>query len=78
MQAASQIEAALNAAGAYADWLKKTVGALQPTNREVLDAIAALQVPIATCNYDGIIEGCTRKSPASPGATTAWSQVSAR
>ena len=56
VQAASQIEAALNAAGAYADWLKKTVGALQPTNRDVLDAIAALEIPIATCNYDGIIE----------------------
>lgn len=54
--AASQIEAALISAGVYADWLKKTVGALQPKNRDVLDAIAALQVPIATCNYDGIIE----------------------
>lgn len=54
--AGSQIEAALNAARAYADWLKKTVGALQPKKRDVLDAIAALQVPIATCNYDGIIE----------------------
>lgn len=56
VQAASQIEAALIAAEVYADWLKKTVGALRPTNRDVLDAIAALQVPIATCNYDGIIE----------------------
>jgi hypothetical protein len=56
VQAASQIEAALIAAGVYADWLKKTVGALEPKNREVLDAIRALQVPIATCNYDGLIE----------------------
>lgn len=65
VQAASQIAAALLAAGVYADWLKRTVGALKPKNREVLDAISALGVPIATCNYDGIIEAAL----AIPGIT---------
>ena len=42
--------------GAYRRWLTDTVGALVPERPQVLEAVLALGVPIATTNYDGLIE----------------------
>ena len=55
---ASQIEALLGApdGGEYARWLRETVGKLHPNDRTVLEALRDLGVPLATTNYDGLIE----------------------
>lgn len=54
--AATEIEKTLKAAKAsvYKDWwLRETLGELKPTQPEVL---GALGVPLATTNYDGLLE----------------------
>src|SRR4051794_30310747 len=58
---ASQVEALLGApdGGEYRRWLRETVGALHPVNRDVLEALASLGVPLATTNYDGLLEEAT-------------------
>lgn len=42
-------------------WLRDTVGALTPTSdgRRLLAALTAFDVPIATTNYDGLLEAAT-------------------
>ena len=45
--------------GEFARWLRETVGGLPLRNPEVLQAIAELEVPIATTNYDGLAEEAT-------------------
>jgi hypothetical protein len=52
-------------------WLRDSVGALAPTTtgRRLLAAIDALDIPIATTNYDGLLESATRLSSVS------WSQT---
>jgi hypothetical protein len=45
--------------GAYSAWLGKTVGALQATRPGVIRALHALGAPIATTNYDNLIEDVT-------------------
>jgi hypothetical protein len=42
--------------GEYARWLRETVGSLELRDRSVPDALAALGVPLATTNYDELIE----------------------
>jgi tetratricopeptide (TPR) repeat protein len=42
--------------GEYAKWLKATVGSLKVVDDSVIQAIVDLGVPIATTNYDGLIE----------------------
>lgn len=42
--------------GEYRRWLRETVGALHAKRRDVIEAIVALGIPIATTNYDGLIE----------------------
>jgi hypothetical protein len=42
--------------GEYGRWLRETVGSLQVEDSAVLDALIALGVPVATTNYDGLIE----------------------
>ncbi len=42
--------------GEYARWLRETVGSLQLRDASVLEALVALGVPIATTNYDGLLE----------------------
>jgi len=44
------------AGGEYRRWLRETVGKLRATSRDVLEALRDLQVPIATTNYDGLLE----------------------
>jgi hypothetical protein len=47
----------------YARWLRETVGALCVQDRSVLDAIRGLGLPIATTNYDGLLEEVTGLRP---------------
>src|SRR5450432_476615 len=49
--------------GPYRTWLKQSVGALRVKEKPVIDAIHRLSVPIATTNYDGLIEEVTRLNP---------------
>jgi tetratricopeptide (TPR) repeat protein len=51
--------------GEYARWLQETVGSLALEDRSVPEALVALGVPVATTNYDDLIER------ASPG----WERV---
>jgi tetratricopeptide (TPR) repeat protein len=45
--------------GEYRRWLRETVGTLRATDRAVLEALNELGVPLATTNYDGLIEEVT-------------------
>lgn len=45
--------------GEYRAWLRATVGALPLIDRLVLEALAALGVPLVTTNYDDLIEQVT-------------------
>ncbi|MCC7373430.1 MAG: SIR2 family protein [Verrucomicrobiales bacterium] len=56
--AAELISRKLNApdGGAFAGWLRETVGALKVRHPELLHAIAALGAPLVTTNYDGLLE----------------------
>jgi tetratricopeptide (TPR) repeat protein len=49
--------------GEYGRWLAQSVGRLEATRPEVLDALAALRIPLATTNYDGLLEQATELSP---------------
>lgn len=51
--------------GEWGRWLENTVGSLKATEagKEVLAAIAGLGVPIATTNYDGLLESATGDPP---------------
>ena len=40
----------------FGRWLRETVGALGVRDRAAIEAIAALGVPVATTNYDGLLE----------------------
>ncbi len=42
--------------GEYARWLRETVGSMNVEDSAVLEALIALGVPVATTNYDGLIE----------------------
>lgn len=42
--------------GEYARWLSDTVGGLEAKNEAVIKAVTSLGVPVATTNYDGLIE----------------------
>ncbi len=47
--------------GEFRRWLRDTVGALKVERSELIRAISSLRVPIATTNYDGLIERVTRR-----------------
>jgi tetratricopeptide (TPR) repeat protein len=61
LSAADMIEQALGGprGGDFAAWLRGSVGALVRRENEVLDALVALQAPIATTNYDRLLEEAT-------------------
>jgi len=40
----------------YASWLEETVGTLCVVDREVIEALVSLEVPLATTNYDDLLE----------------------
>lgn len=56
--AATSIESTLRGAGGsvYKDWLAETVGALRPSQPEILHAVRDLGIPVATTNYDSLLE----------------------
>lgn len=43
----------------YRDWLRDTVGPLKAKDRTVLEALRDLNLPLATTNYDGLLEEVT-------------------
>jgi hypothetical protein len=45
--------------GEYLNWLEQSVGQLIVTRPELLEALAGLGVPLATTNYDGLLEQAT-------------------
>src|SRR5438045_1484143 len=45
--------------GEYARWLRESVGSLRAKDAEVLHALHGLGIPIATTNYDDLIEEAT-------------------
>jgi HEAT repeat protein len=63
---AGQIEGKLGApkGGEYARWLRETVGRLEVKKPDVLEALRELGAPIATTNYDGLIEEAIKDHPA--------------
>lgn len=40
----------------YKSWLEESIGALVPTQPDILDALGRLGAPLATTNYDGLLE----------------------
>jgi hypothetical protein len=55
---ASQVGSKLGApdGGEYAEWLHRTVGALEVGDASLIEALGKLDVPILTTNYDHLIE----------------------
>ena len=49
--------------GEWRRWLRETVGQLRATDSVVLEALRGLHVPIATTNYDSLIEVATGWPP---------------
>jgi tetratricopeptide (TPR) repeat protein len=49
--------------GEYGRWLAQSIGRLEATRPQVLEALAALGAPLATTNYDGLLEGATGLGP---------------
>ena len=49
--------------GEYRRWLRETIGGLRAEHREVIAALSDLDVPIATTNYDSLIEEVTGLEP---------------
>jgi hypothetical protein len=50
--------------GEFTLWLRESVGALQLREATVLEALRDLQVPLATTNYDDLLERVTGIRPA--------------
>jgi tetratricopeptide (TPR) repeat protein len=65
LSAATKIETTLEAPGGglFRKWLRDSVGALKVVDRGVIEALHALGVPMATTNYDGLIEEITGLPP---------------
>lgn len=61
---ATQVEARLRdlGEGEFRDWLDRTIGQLEVKDPALIQAIRDLGVPIATTNYDGLIEEVTGHS----------------
>ncbi len=60
---ASKVSGALGGAtGAeFKSWLRRDIGDLRVTDRTLIEAITSLNTPIATTNYDSLIEDVTRR-----------------
>ncbi len=61
LSAAEKVSSKLGAprGGAFSLWLRETVGALEPRDSSVLEALRNLRAPLATTNYDGLLERVT-------------------
>jgi SIR2-like domain len=60
---AGEVERRLREADEFDRWLRDTVGRLELRNREVIDALHALSIPIATTNYDDLLTRATTLPP---------------
>lgn len=47
----------------YARWLRETVGRFRVKHPSVIEALSDLGLPLATTNYDGLLEEVTGRSP---------------
>lgn len=58
LSVASQVASKLGApdGGEYAEWLHRSVGALEVGDPSLIEALGALEVPIVTTNYDHLLE----------------------
>jgi tetratricopeptide (TPR) repeat protein len=67
LSAAEKISAKLGApqGGEYRRWLRETVGQLQMKDGSVIEALRDLAIPLATTNYDGLLEAVTGRPPVS-------------
>lgn len=65
LSAAEKVSRKLHApkGGAFAGWLRDTVGSLVMRDRRLLDALVALKAPLVTTNYDGLLEKATGFPP---------------
>lgn len=65
LSAAEKISAKLGApaGGEYRRWLRETVGQLKIQDRSVIEALRDLEIPLATTNYDGLLEEVTGRPP---------------
>jgi tetratricopeptide (TPR) repeat protein len=65
LSAAEKITAKLGgkSGGEYRRWLRESVGSLKTKAADVLHALRDLRIPIATTNYDGLIEAATGLPP---------------
>jgi hypothetical protein len=65
LSAATKISAKLGypGGGDWSRWLRESVGALHATQRDAISALACLGIPLATTNYDGLIEEVTKLRP---------------
>jgi tetratricopeptide (TPR) repeat protein len=64
LSAAEKISRKLAAPGGeYHRWLRESVGALKVADRGVLEALRDLNIPLATTNYDGLLEEATGLKP---------------
>jgi tetratricopeptide (TPR) repeat protein len=63
LSAAEKITSKLGAPGEFSRWLRESVGAITLKRPDVLEALSKLDAPIATTNYDGLIEQVTGLAP---------------
>jgi hypothetical protein len=57
IQAAGRVQRALTGANLFSGWLRRSLGSLEPrTDHELVTALARLNVPILTTNYDTLLE----------------------
>jgi SIR2-like protein len=65
LSAAEKVSAKLGAptGGEYRRWLRETVGQLKIQDRSVIEALRELGIPLATTNYDGLLEEVTGRPP---------------
>jgi hypothetical protein len=75
LSVAQKVETKLRRVGEFARWLIDTVGALQVRDGSVIDALAALQIPLMTTNYDGLIEKQTAFSAVTWRETAKYERV---
>lgn len=60
LSAAEKVSSKLKPSGGeYSRWLRETVGVLKVVDPSVISALRALNVPILTTNYDGLVEEVT-------------------
>jgi hypothetical protein len=65
LSAAEMVSSRLGAptGGEYRRWLRETVGQLKVEDRSVIEALHELGIPLATTNYDGLLEKVTGRPP---------------